>query len=50
VIRALCPSNAKKLYTDETNTEVGEIKEQKTKERKETVKVKRKKRLCCYFV
>jgi len=40
----LRPSNANRLYTDEKSTEIGEIKEQKNR------KVKRKKRLCCYFV
>jgi len=41
---ALCLSNANRLYTDEKSAEIGEIKEQNKR------KVKRRIRLCCYFV
>jgi len=38
VKRVLRPSNAKRLYTDEKSTEIGEIKEQKNRK----VKVRKK--------
>jgi len=45
---ALCPSNAKMLYTDKKSTEKGEIKSRRIGERERERGFKEK--LCCYFV
>jgi len=51
---ALRPSNAKRLYmygrVKHGNKEIIEKANRKVKESKGEKKVKRKKRLCCYFV
>jgi len=47
---ALCPVNANRLYTDEYSMEKGKIIKKDNTKVKGRKKVKRKKRLCCYFV